>query len=167
MKENISNKLLIVCCVLTMLGCHARKKLLADPSAGAPVKHVNNIEDKLSAIRAQQINFNTFSGKAKTSLNINGDTHDVTLNIRINNNKEIWVSVTALFGIEAARAVITPDSIMVLNRLQSVYIKKPFSFIYGYTNKQIDYSMLQALFTGNIPPKLINDDTKYAMAGDS
>src|ERR1700744_5431328 len=167
MKENISNKLLIVCCVLTMLGCHARKKLLADPSAGAPVKHVNNIEDKLSAIRAQQINFNTFSGKAKTSLNINGDTHDVTLNIRINNNKEIWVSVTALLGIEAARAVITPDSIWVINRLQGLYLKKPFNFIYQYTNKQVDYAMLQSLFTANAVPKLLNDSVKYIAAGDS
>lgn len=168
MKENTLNKLLVVCCLLTMLGCHARKKLMANPSAStAPVKHADNIEDKLNAIRAQQVNFNTFSGKAKTALNINNDTHDVTLNIRINNNKEIWVSVTAILGIEGARAVITPDSIMVLNRLQSVYIKKPFSYIYKYTNKQVDYAMLQALFTGNAIPKLLNDSTKYTTAGDS
>lgn len=167
MKENISNKLLIACCLLTMLGCHARKKLLANPSP--PVAHapVNTMEDKMNAIRAQQTNFNTFSGKAKTSLNINGDTHDVTLNIRIANNNKIWVSVTALLGIEAARAVITPDSIMVLNKLQAVYLKKPFSFIYTYTNKQVDYAMLQALFTGNAVPKLLNDSVKYNAAGDS
>src|ERR1700761_6438503 len=129
MKENISNKLLVVCCLLTMLGCHAHKKLVASPAVKAPSANANGIEDKLSAIRAKQVNFNTFSAKAKTSLNINGDTHDVTLNIRINNNKEIWASVTALLGIEVARAVITPDSILVLNKLQGLYIKKPFSFI--------------------------------------
>jgi hypothetical protein len=166
MKENISNKLLIVCCLLTMLGCHARKKLVANQPA-APVKPANTIEDKLTAIRAQQVSFNTFSGKAKTSLNINSDTHDVTLNIRINNNKEIWVSVTALLGIEAARAVITPDSILVMNKIQGLYLKKPFSFIYQYTNKQVDYAMLQALFTGNAVPKLLNDSAKYTAAGDS
>ncbi len=165
MKENISNKLLIACCLLTMFSCHTRKKLAVNP--GGPMIHVNSIEDKLSAIRAQQTNFNTFSGKAKTSLNLNGDTHDVTVNIRINNNKEIWASVTALLGIEVARAVITPDSILVLNKLQGLYIKKPFSFIHQYTNKQVDYAMLQALFTGNAVPKLLNDSAKYSTVGDS
>jgi hypothetical protein len=169
MKENISNKLLIVCCLLAVMGCHTRKKLLAtNPQASATsAAPANNIEDKLNSIRAQQTNFNTFSGKAKTSLNINGDTHDVTLNIRIANNQKIWVSITGLLSIEGARAVITPDSIMVLNRLQSIYLKKPFSFIYAYTNKQIDYPMLQALFTGNVVPKLLNDSARYTAAGDS
>jgi len=166
MKENISNKLLIVCCLLTMFGCHTRKKLLAN-SSGPVSAPVNVMENKLNAIRAQQTNFNTFSAKAKTSLDINGDTHDVTLNIRIANNKEIWVSITALLGIEGARAVITPDSIMVLNRLQGVYLKKPFSYIYAYTNKQVDYAMLQALFTGNAVPEMLNDSAQYAAAGDS
>jgi len=166
MKENTFNKLLIVCCLLTMLGCHTRKKLVANTSAQATAP-VNAIEDKLSAIRAQQVNFNTFSGKAKTTLSINKDSHDFTLNIRINNNKEIWASVTALLGIEAARAVITPDSIMVINRLQGVYIKKPFSFIYKYTNREVDYDMLQALFTGNAVPKMLNDSASYKATADS
>lgn len=167
MKENTFNKLLIVCCLLTTLGCHTRKKLVANPSAQGAAAPVNTIEEKLSAIRSQQVNFNTFSGKAKTTLDLNGDSHDFTLNIRINNNKEIWASVTALLGIEAARAVITPDSIMVLNRLQGVYLKKPFSFIYRYTNKQVDYNMLQALFTGNAVPKMLNDSAKYNATADS
>lgn len=168
MKENISSKLLIVCCLLTMLGCHTRKKLMANSSAtAASVTHAITIEDKLNAIRAQQTNFNTFSAKAKTSVNINGDSHDFTLNLRIGNNKEIWASVTAVLGIEAARAVITPDSIMVINRLQGLYIKKPFSYIYTFTNDQVDYAMLQALFTGNAVPRLLNDSVQYATAGDS
>jgi hypothetical protein len=165
MKENISNKLLIVCCVLAMMSCHTRKKLVG--TTVQPVAPVHSNADKMSAIRAQQVTFNTFTGKAKTTLTLGGSTHDVTLNLRINNNKEIWASVTVALGIEAARAVITPDSIMVLNRLQGIYLKKPFSFIYKYTNKQVDYAMLQALFTGNVVPKVLNDSTKYFAAGDS
>src|ERR1700761_5983842 len=106
MKENISNKLIVVCCLLVMFSCHARKKLVnsSTASGASTSSKASSIEDKLSAIRAQQVNFNTFSAKAKTTLAIGGDSHDVTLNIRINNNKEIWISVTAVLGIEAARA---------------------------------------------------------------
>ena len=166
MKESISNKLLLVCCLLTILSCHTRK-LVTSSAVTVPVKPVNHIEDKLAAIRSQQINFNTFSGKAKTTLDINGSSNNVTLNIRINRDKEIWISVTALLGIEGARAVITPDSIMALNRLQGIYIKKPFSYIYKFTSKQVDFSMLQALFTGNAAPKLLNDSAKYTTANDT
>jgi hypothetical protein len=167
MKENILNKLLIVCCVMSMVSCAARKHLVKTDSVATnttvtvPVKPVNNVETKLAPIRAQQVSFNTFSGKAKTSLDINGNSNDCTLNIRISNNKKIWVSITALLGIEVARAQITPDSIMVINRLQGIYLKKPFNFIYNYANKQVNYAMLQALLVGNAIPSLLNDSTDY------
>lgn len=164
MKENTLNKILIACCLLTIAiaGCKAKKQIVANHPPMAPVtKPKNDLERELKAIRTQQAGFNTFSGKAKTSLAIDGNSNDCTLNIRINNNKKIWVSVTALLGIEVARAVITPDSILVINRLQSVYLKKPFSFIYSYTNRHVDFPMLQALLVGNAIPSLMNDSTKY------
>jgi hypothetical protein len=167
MKENTLNKILIVCCLLGIMSCKARKQLIkTDTTATAttvttPQKPTNNVEAKLGPIRAQQISFNTFSGKAKTNLDINGSSNDCTLTIRISNNKKIWVSVTALLGIEVARAQITPDSIFVINRLEGVYLKKPFSFIYNYANKQVNYAMLQALLVGNAMPSLLNDSTQY------
>ncbi len=160
MKENILNKLLIACGLLVMVSCSAHKHLTAGTSPTVVAKV--NEEAKLEPIRTQQLGFNTFSGKAKASLAINGNNNDCTLNLRINSGKKIWVSVTALLGIEVARAVITPDSIQVINRLQGVYFKKPFSFIYKYANRQIDFNMLQALLIGNAIPQALNDSTKIA-----
>jgi len=166
MKENTLNRIWILCGLLAMViaGCKTKKQIVANHPA--PVtKPKNDLQARLNVIRAQQADFNTFSGKAKTSLNINGNSNDCTLNIRINSNKKIWVSVTALLGIEVARAVITPDSILVINRLQSVYLKKPFSFIHTYTNSHVDFPMLQALLVGNAIPSLMNDSTKYLTDG--
>jgi len=169
MKRNILNKLLIACALFTIVSCSARKKLPATnntAAAASVTKHNDEVEAKLDPIRAQQINFNTFSARAKTSLAINGNNNDCTLNIRISKDKKIWVSITALLGIEVGRALITPDSIFVLNRLQGVYIRKPFSFIYTYANRQINYAMLQALLVGNVIPQLLNDSTAYQSAGN-
>jgi hypothetical protein len=113
---------------------------------------------KLNAIRLKQVNFNTFSGKAQTKLNVNGDSHDVTLTIRIKKNQEIWVSITAVLGVEVARALITPDSIKLMNRLESTYLKKPFSYIYNYTSKQLNYRTLESLIIGNAVPELVSDN---------
>jgi len=168
MKENTLNKILIVCCLLSVVSCKARKQLVKTDSTAVvttmvttPEKPVKKAAAQLGPIRARQVSFNTFSGKAKTNLDFNGNSNDCTLNIRINNNKKIWVSITALLGIEVARAQITPDSIFVINRLQGVYLKKPFNYIYNYANKQVNYAMLQALLVGNAIPSLLNDSTEY------
>lgn len=160
MRRNILNRLLIVCICgsLAVFGCKAKKQAVVAP------KMVSTVPDKslstLDAIRASQLSYNTFSGKAKTKLDINGSSNDVTLNIRIQKGKKIWVSVTAIAGIEVARALITPDSLEVINKLQGLYLQRPFSYIYTYTSGQINFDSLEALLIGNAIPQLINNDAR-------
>ena len=163
MRRNISNKLLIICCALAVAGCKAKKKLVVTPPVSNTV--AKPAANKLEAIKASQVNFNTFSGKAKTKLDINGSSNGVTLNIRIQKGQKIWVSVTAIAGIEVARALITPDSLLVINKLQGLYVRKPFSYIYSFTSRQINFASLEALLVGNAIPQLINDNTQ--MQADS
>jgi len=127
----------------------------------------NKIHTKLAAIKAQQVNFNTFSGKAKTNLDINGNSNDVTLNIRINKGKKIWVSITAILGVEVARAVITPDSILLINRLEGVYMKKPFSYVYAYASKQVNYKTLESLLIGNAIPELLTEKSELVTTSNN
>ncbi|RYG21494.1 MAG: DUF4292 domain-containing protein, partial [Chitinophagaceae bacterium] len=60
---------------------------------------------------------------------VNGNENNVTMLIRIEKDKKIWVSVTAIAGIEVARAVITPDSLLLRDNLNKTYARKPFSYI--------------------------------------
>jgi hypothetical protein len=157
MRKNILNKLLVVCCVVAVVGCKAKKQVVTRTPVNNPVA-VNPDAGKISkiqAIQSGQVSFNTFSGKAKTKLDINGKSNDVTLNIRIQHDHKIWVSITALLGIEVARAVITPDSIQVINRLQGVYLKKPFSYIYTYASRTVNYRTVESLLIGNAIPELL------------
>jgi hypothetical protein len=134
MRENTSNKILwlpAICLLLLVFSCKAKKQLMVKQAApiDSAVKPADTKKSKLDAIRAAQTQFNSFSGKARTVLNINGSSNDVTLNIRIKRDQKIWVSITAIAGIEAARVLITPDSILIINRLQSIFVKQPFSYI--------------------------------------
>ena len=164
MRENILNKLLIVFCVIGIVGCKARKQLVVNPKSPETEKS-NPVLHTISTIRKGQADFTTFSGKARTKLDINGSSNNVTLSIRVQKGQKIWVSVTAIAGIEVARALITPDSLLVINKLQSLYLRKPFSYIYGFTSKQIDYQSLEALLVGNAIPQLLNDGAR--MQADS
>ncbi|WP_158825286.1 DUF4292 domain-containing protein [Mucilaginibacter lacusdianchii] len=157
MRKSILSKLLVICCIVAVVGCKAKKQVVARTPANNPIA-VNPDAGKISkikAIQSSQVSFNTFSGKAKTKLNIDGKTNDVTLNIRIQRDQKIWVSITALLGIEVARALITPDSIMVINRLQSVYLKKPFSYIHNYAGRSVNYKTVESLLIGNAIPELL------------
>lgn len=167
MKKNILNSAVIIIFLFAAASCKSKKLVVVNrPTAkdSTVVKPVD-VTDKLNAIRSKQVTFNTFSGKAKTKLAINGDANDVTLNIRINRDQKIWISITAIAGIEVARALITPDSIQVINRFQSIYLKKPFSYVYRYAGKQVNFRTLQSLILGNAIGETLNPDAKFSAEG--
>ncbi|MEO6632740.1 MAG: DUF4292 domain-containing protein [Mucilaginibacter sp.] len=161
MKRNILNKLLIAACLLVMVSCKARKLAVVTPPpvATTPVattKPVNPID----AIKAVQLNFNTFSAKADGTLDIDGDKNDVTLNVRIARDKKIWLSVSKnvlIADVELARVLITPDSIFLIDKWHKEYLKKPFTFVQTYGGKQVSYKTLEALLLGIALPEILND----------
>ncbi len=161
MRKNISNKIAAVCVIAILaVGCKAKKMATAPVSNTAPVVVDNSKTNTIAAIKSRQLNFNTFSGRASAQLNVDNNDRNVNMNIRIERGKQIWVSisVTALVTIEVARAVITPDSIKMLNKLESVYIKKPFSYVHNYAGKQVNYATVEALLTGNPVQEFLSTD---------
>ena len=173
MKKNILNKLLLISCLLVMISCKAKKPLVQPVQVDVPptITHVpaatpalgpvviTKPDSRLDAIRSAQLTFNTFSAKADAKLDIDGDKNDVDITIHIDHDKKIWVDIskTLLIYIDLARAVITPDSLMFIDKLHGTYVKKPFSYIYQYSNNQVSYKMLEALLTGNTIPEVLQD----------
>jgi hypothetical protein len=174
MKKNISNKLTLIA-LLTLFGCTAKKQLVvvhkpdtlvkaADTTkttniAGVKPEVMHLTAQQLSAIQLTQVNFMTFSAKAKVKMNIDGSSNDVTMNIRIKKNQMIWISITAVLGLEGARVLVTPDSIKIINRVDATYLKKPFSYVNQYAGNQVTYQALEALVMGNTWPGLVTDTT--------
>lgn len=152
-----------------MVSCKARKKVMPVTSVTPKVDNtvsvptttpdLTYVKNELAAIKGHQITFNTFSGRASAKLDVNGSGNDVTMNIRMARDKKIWVSITAILGIEVARALITPDSIKIINKLQGVYLKKPFSYIYKYASRQVNYKTIESLLVGNAMPELLTENS--------
>lgn len=144
------NRAALLLCVFLAFGCRTRKPVtpvvVAPPTAN---KSVINTAEVLSKIANNQVDFNTLTLKAKADLSINNSSNDVSMNIRMQKGKAIWISVTAIAGLEVARAYITPDSIKILNRIESSYTRKPFNYIYQFTSREVTFNTLQNLFIGN------------------
>jgi hypothetical protein len=150
MRKNISSKIALLGILLVAFGCKPKKVIVAPP---VNPEKVTVLPDKkpesLSLLKSKDLTFNTLSLKGKASLTLKGEENNVTMLIRMEKDKKIWVSVTAIAGIEVARAVITPDSLLLRNNLDKKYARKPFSYIYGFTNKQVDFKLLQSVLAGN------------------
>lgn len=171
MKKNILiNAVYMLVLLLALASCKAKKVILPVPavpeSPAVPAEPDNTRKNKLKSINESDMVFNTLAVKSKAVLSINDKSNDVNMNFRIKNNEVIWVSVTALAGLEVARALITPDSVKILNRLDNVYIKKPFSYIYEFTNEQINFRTLQSILIGNTISEFITDSTELNMESD-
>lgn len=168
MKRNILNKAVLFLVLFAAFGCKTRKQavpvVVKGPQIVEPASSLSK-SDVLKQISDKQINFNTLLIKAKADLSINNNSNDVSMNIRMQNEKAIWISLTAIAGIEVARALITPDSIKILNRIESSYTKKPFSYVYQFANKQINFKTLQDLFVGNAINGSLNQSSDIVVNG--
>ena len=75
------------------------------------------IGDALNKLNAAFINFNTFSAKINVDYQgTDGKKYDVNANLRMYKDSAIWISITAILGIEGLRAYISKDSVKILNK---------------------------------------------------
>ena len=155
----------MVAASLLIFGCSPKKQIVKAPQAKDTVSmDLSSKSDYLKLLRQKDLPFTTLSLKAKANLDIEGNENNVILNIRIRKDYKIWFSVTALGGaIEAARGFITPDSIQIMNRLQRTILKKPFSYLYDFTNSQIKYNWLESILSGNNINKLLVEKADLTM----
>src|ERR1043165_3661696 len=93
----------------------------------------------------------TFSGKAKMHYEGKGSSYDFTSVIRMENGKSLWLSASILGGmVEAARILITPDTIRIMNRLNKEVTILPFSAADSLLPVHADFNSLQALIIGDV-----------------
>jgi len=150
MKRNILNSTLLIACALFAASCRPKKEIVKAPPVAEAAPVADKKSENIASLLGKELQYNTLSLRGKAELDVNGDANSVTLNVRIKKDEKIWFNVTALGGaIEAARGVITTDSLLLMNRLQKTILRKPLSYIHDYTNQQVNFGWLQAILTGN------------------
>lgn len=134
--------------VLTLAACKSRKLVEVPPvvkkDTTASVKATN-----LQLLKNKNSAYQTLAMRGKAALDIDGQENNVSVNIRMLKDKKIWMSVTAIMGVEIARVLVTPDSLVVINRLHGLVLQQPFRYIHQYANRDINFKMLQDILAGN------------------
>ena len=144
-------------------GCHSTKSLQTAISKKdtAVLKVPMTVKDSsfnknpaieaLADLNKNEIHFKTFSSKAKVQYeDHNGKQPDFLAFIRLQKDSVLWISISSTFlGIEAFRLYITPDTLIILNKLDKSVEYHPFSYIESFAHIPMNFDLLQNILIGN------------------
>lgn len=135
------SKYLLLCLlgVLLLAGC---KKEVIPATASANTKTIGSVT-------VSNLDFNYLTAKSQISLDDSGNRLTSGLTMRIKKDSVIWVSVQPGLGIEAARMMLTQDSVFIMNRLKKEYTATDYTFLRNKFQVDVSFEVLQALLLGN------------------
>ncbi len=141
------------------------KKTVNNQKANTEAVSVENL------IAANEWQPNFFRSKAKIKyegpLQKGLPINTVGADIRMKKDELVWVSISVPLIGEVARALITPDSVKVINRFQKQYALESIDYLEKLVNYPLDFANLQNILLGNrlefgnIAPKITANERGY------
>lgn len=109
---------------------------------------------KLVATMAH-IDYEWMTAKISGEVTLNPQLSTLNFNgvLRMRRDSVIWVSASGLMGMESLRALVTQDSIIVINRIDQTYLAEPLDSVAEKTGLPRTFQEAQDIFLG----KGVND----------
>jgi hypothetical protein len=164
---NCGVSMLIVIITLLSSSCKSTKKIQAaiskKDSTSVTVTNQSDIDSLMTIkkvmgdIKTKVIDFKTFSAKVRVEYqDSKGKQPSITAYVRVIKDSLIWISGYAtVFNIEAFRALITKDSVFVLDKINKEAQLRSIDYLQEVSEIPFDYKTLQDLLIGN--PIFFND----------
>jgi len=133
-------KILIVLMVVT--SCKSNKRI-TDASA------INNISTKKIINNHYNSNFDqkTIYAKLSAKYRSRKSSATVTIKLRLEKDKTIWMSATKL-GFPLAKVKITPNRVLYYEKLEGTYFDGDFSLLSKWLGTDLDYEKVQNILLG-------------------
>ncbi len=142
--------LLLSVFAITLNSCKSRK--LQSLQESPPIEEItlSEYEKKIfiDSLGLRQFQFDYLSARAKVKIESDGKVNNVVFNMRLQKDTQIWVSVTALGGLEVARVLLTTDSVKILDRINSRYMTNDYAYISELLKNEINFLLIQHILTG-------------------
>lgn len=154
------NKIFLVCAMVffCIVSCHKKKVIKSTTNPEYKVEVKRKIR---KLIKAKNTDFSYLSCKSKIEFHDGVENISANAAIRVRKDSIIWISVTAALGIEAARCLLTKDSIYFINKLQKEYYIYSYESIKKRFNLDINFNILQSVLYGNAPFEVLENDSSY------
>ena len=96
-----------------------------------------------------QVHFSTLNSKFSIEYSADKSKTNLKGQMRIQSDSLIWLTFSPALGIEAARVLLTNDSVKFINRLNKTYFTGQYKLLDSLLNTTIEYSILQSMLLGN------------------
>ena len=139
---------LLLAFIFSFLSCHPLKKIVQATHEPVVLK-TEPADTVFEKVLHREFQFQWLSAKADIDYTeSSGDKISFSVNMRACNDSVIWLSVAPLLGIEAVRALISRDSVHLLDRVHHSYIRRDYQYLDDLLKIKVTFSMLQAIITG-------------------
>ena len=143
-----------------LFSCKTTRKIVATPPAPVKLKG-EEVITVFDSVLSRQFNFEWLTAKATVDYtDKSGETNTFDVNLRVRKDSAIWISITPLLGIEAARVLINRDSLMILDRVHKKFSARDYNYLEELLKSDVNYDMIQAVIVGNYFPYLKNEKLK-------
>lgn len=154
MALNLARLLILTSFVFVQLSCKRSK--IQKSIAELPKSDISGIDSTLISPSVDDIvinesDFEYLKLKSKIDFQSENLSQSFPANVHIKKDSVIWISVSV--GIEAARCLISQDSIKFLDRINRKYYELSIRELSEEFNFDFNFSILQSLLIGNLPFK--------------
>ena len=139
-----------------ILGIAVLVLLLASCSSTQSLKKSQSIEgmtetEYVESVISHAGGWDAMTAKMALAIDWEGKgTTKVNGTLRIKKGEVIQLSIAPLLGIEVARAEISPDGVLVIDRMNKRYVEVSFAEVKALANADLDFHTLQALFLNEL-----------------
>ena len=134
---------IIILLLITGTGCRSTRKIIKEPLKEEGIDYL------FKQLKLNELKYDDFNAKFNLDYIIEKKKTEFKGQIRIKKDSVIWVSFSPALGIEAARMLITNDSVKFINRINKTYFVGDYEYLNEYLETNVDYDVLQALIIGN------------------
>lgn len=142
-------KIGIVCWVmmLMLMASCSSTKMLKESSAIEGMSEKEYLEHVISNAGG----WDALTGKISLAIDLEGKgATKVSGTLRIKKGEVIQLSIAPFLGIEVARAEISPEGILVIDRMNKRYVNVSFRELKSLVRADLDFHTLQALFLNEL-----------------
>lgn len=144
MKANLKLSALLLVVITLISSCGTKKKL-----ASRGEQNLEGIQ-RVEEILKHEANPTGFSAKVDVTLKTGGSDISSKGDLRIEAGKAVYLSLQPFLGIEAFRLVVTPEKVLLIDRLKKRFISQNISEYSKYTKGNNPYELIEALFLNRL-----------------
>lgn len=137
-------RIAVVALPLALASCHSKKQVVEEPKPITQSQMEQN--EFLQKVKENTVQKMFVTSKLKFTLEMGDRKMTLTGNLRMKRDDVIQLQLMAFGFVEAGRLEFTNDYLLVMDRVNKLYLKTPYRNVAFLRNSGINFSTMQALF---------------------